>query len=404
MQQTAGTVNGGTSTFNLTQTLTTTPWNKTGGTFNGSGTTIVFATASTSTRTFAGNGSTYGTLTYTVANSPGSLTITGANTFNTINVGSGRILTMPASTTNTFTTFNVNGANNGYLQIPGGGLANTSASTPDSAALSIIGDIDVRYKLAPVGTWVSLVLGGKDDGFGVNREWQLQVSAPGTVVLTWWDSGGTLQSATSTAAVGTVFGSGVLGWLRFTLQVNNGAGGSNIKFYTSPDGTTWTQLGSTVTKAFTTSIRDQAAAVTIGATATVTGTNAANFYRAQIRNNILDDGTGIVFDADFTTKAFGANTFVESSVNAATVTINGTLAQAGDGRVSLVSSTPGTQATVNKAGGGLVTNVDYLTIQDSKATPSSTWYAGVHSINVSNNTGWNFNTTVTDAGGFFHVL
>ena len=44
------------------------------------------------------------------------------------------------------------------------------------------------------------------------------------------------------------------------------------------------------------------------------------FYKVQIRNNALNDGTGIVFDADFTDKAFGSS-FTESSANAATVSV-----------------------------------------------------------------------------------
>jgi hypothetical protein len=42
--------------------------------------------------------------------------------------------------------------------------------------------------------------------------------------------------------------------------------------------------------------------------------------------------------------------------------------------------------------------VDYLNIRDSASTPSTlTWYAGTHSVNTSNNTGWIF--TAPPAGG-----
>jgi hypothetical protein len=121
-----------------------------------------------------------------------------------------------------------------------------------------------------------------------------------------------------------------------------------------------------------------------GATSLLVG----RVYRAQVRNNVLDDGTGIVFDADFSAKAVGANTFVESSTNAATVTINGALARDGDGRVSITASTPGSAATVSKSTHGV--SADYLVIQDSTATGGAVWYAGANSVNVSNNTGWIF--------------
>jgi hypothetical protein len=57
--------------------------------------------------------------------------------------------------------------------------------------------------------------------------------------------------------------------------------------------------------------------------------------------------------------------------------------------VTINSFTSGSQATLTKAGGGVI-EVDYLSIQDSNATPGSTWYAGSNSTNVSNNTGWIF--------------
>ncbi|MEI7757663.1 MAG: hypothetical protein WCI80_01330 [Bacteroidota bacterium] len=63
--------------------------------------------------------------------------------------------------------------------------------------------------------------------------------------------------------------------------------------------------------------------------------------------------------------------------------------------LTLKSATAGTQATLNLTGGGTV-SVDYLSIQDISATPSSlTWYAGTHSTNVSNNTGWIFSSPST---------
>ena len=92
---------------------------------------------------------------------------------------------------------------------------------------------------------------------------------------------------------------------------------------------------------------------------------AGKLYRAQIRNGL--DGT-LVFDADLTAKTCGARTFTESSSNGATVTVNGSSAQAGDGSVVLAASTPGTFATFAKAGGGIMSGMDYLSISDNHAT------------------------------------
>jgi hypothetical protein len=68
--------------------------------------------------------------------------------------------------------------------------------------------------------------------------------------------------------------------------------------------------------------------------------------------------------------------------------------------VTLNSSTAGTQSTLTKTGGGTI-NVSYMSIQDSNATPSNTWYAPIANgnTNVSNNTGWVF--SLGSSGNYF---
>jgi hypothetical protein len=108
----------------------------------------------------------------------------------------------------------------------------------------------------------------------------------------------------------------------------------------------------------------------------------------------------------------GANTFqnMTNTVQPCTITfpasttttvgnfnVNGTAGNL----VTLNSSTPATQATLSRIGGGAV-SVNYLSIRDSNATPSLTWYAGTTSTNVSNNTGWIFtNAPATAINGLF---
>jgi hypothetical protein len=66
---------------------------------------------------------------------------------------------------------------------------------------------------------------------------------------------------------------------------------------------------------------------------------------------------------------------------------------------TIYSRTAGSQFTLNKIGG--VVSADYLSIQDSNATPGSTWYAGNNSTNVSNNTGWIFTGPPGGTGSYF---
>jgi hypothetical protein len=81
-----------------------------------------------------------------------------------------------------------------------------------------------------------------------------------------------------------------------------------------------------------------------------------------------------------------------------TTTVNQWLATGANGAVlTLNSSTTGVTSTLALSGPGPVA-VDYMSIRDSTATPSTnTWYAGANSTNISNNTGWIFAAFVPQA-------
>lgn len=95
----------------------------------------------------------------------------------------------------------------------------------------------------------------------------------------------------------------------------------------------------------------------------------------------------------------GSNTFnnITNSVQPTTITFtasttqtltNFSLSGTAGNLVTINSSTAGTQATLSKTSGTV--SCDYLSIQDSGAQGGASWYAGAHSTNVSNNTGWIF--------------
>lgn len=395
-------INMGTGTWTLTSAALTTIWSVAPGiTVNASTSTIVLPAASTSSRTFGGGGKAYGTLTYNVANSPGPLVITGANTFTALNVGPGRTLTMPSSTVTTIGSaagWNVNGSPNGYEYFPG--VAGNYASVPDSAALSVTGDIDIRLRLT-LDDWTpasAVYPFSKYTEVNGERSYLLSVQTAGTLRLYGSTDGTNAPSVISSAATGISDGS--VAWLRVTRVAATGV----AKFYTSttntndPNAVSWTQLGTDQTFSTFGNVFDGPAPLIIGAYNGGTGGPiAGKVYRAAIYGVI--GGSTPIFDADFTTKAFGVNTFTESSSNAATVTINGTLAQAGDGRVSLVSSTGGSAATLSSS---IQQSVDYLSIQDSTVNASPKWYAGANSVNVSGNTNWIF--TGPPKGNFFGLF
>lgn len=387
---TGGTINMGTGTWTVTFNQSAGfPWQMGGAvTVNASTSNVVIGTAAPYARTFSGGGKTYHTLTYTVANSPGSLTIYnvgGANTFNTINVGSGRILTMPSAITTTVTTnFNVNGVNNGYIYLPGIGYL----SAPDSAALSMTGDMDFRQRMSfnNISAAAAYRIAAKYITTGNQRTWRLY-NTTGSLTLDMSTTGADSSTATASVSLQSLgLTSDTNYWIRFTREQSTG----NVKFYYAADSSTmpasWTQIGTTQV-ATTSALYDSTALLTIGMDSNAVNPTPGRYYQTQLRNNILDDGTGIQFDADMTTKTVGANTFTEGSSNAATVTVNDPLAQVGDGRVSIVSSTGGSAATISKTSGQV--SCDYLTVQDSTAATTVPFYAGANGVLVSGTTNWN---------------
>jgi hypothetical protein len=210
----------------------------------------------------------------------------------------------------------------GFLAL--NGASGTYASTPDSAALSITGDIDIRAKIAP-SDWTPSgwknILAKNGSATTISYSFGFQTGSTGNLFL-YWSPDGTAASAIlalSTAATG--FSDYSTKWVRATLDVDNGASGYDVKFYTSTDGVTWVPLGATVTGGATTSIYDGTQALWIGNSEQAsTQIFVGNISNPQIYDGI--DGT-LAFDADFTTLLPGQSTLTESA-NGATVTLNGT--------------------------------------------------------------------------------
>lgn len=163
--------------------------------------------------------------------------------------------------------------------------SNNGLRTPSTAADRITGDLDLRAKLTmnwSSGSWHSII--GKWDWNIPNYDYILTVQQ-GKIGLGYSTNGtsSSYHQSTSNLAVGTDH----VIWVRATLDVNNGAGGRTATFYTSVDGATWTQLGSTVTTAGTVTLHTSTHNVEVGADSNgALGNAGAKIYRAEIRNGI----------------------------------------------------------------------------------------------------------------------
>lgn len=209
-------------------------------------------------------------------------------------------------------------------------------ATPDSASLSITGDIDVRVEL-DLSCWhghgeVGFI--GKYEATSDERSWWFghifyqeapdSLSGVQTRLMFEWSPDGTFANSLFEfadvplphPATGRIA-------VRATLDVNNGAGGHTVTFYTSDaiDGT-WTQLGTAQTGTGVTSIYNSTADVRINAPEPDLGfrpdteTPFVQVYAAEIRNGI---GGAAVASPDFTAQTSDITDFDDAQGNTWTV-------------------------------------------------------------------------------------
>lgn len=197
------------------------------------------------------------------------------------------------------------------LYLPG--TVSNNASTPDSASVSITGDIDIRLKLTEHVEVANSYYAGHLTGAS-NLGWRLGRSASG-VYFQWTADGSTLE--TSVTATGLSLSAGE--WLRATMDVDDGASQHVVTIYTSADGETWTQEQQ-VTRAGTTSIFDSSDAVYVGSGYGGSGLSS----NATIEAFELRDGIGgtLVASPNFALQAPGTTSFDDDEGN--TWTINST--------------------------------------------------------------------------------
>ena len=199
-----------------------------------------------------------------------------------------------------------------YVYLPG--VAGNFLSVPDEAALDITGDIDIRVQVA-MDDWTPAA----DQALLAKRQagqysYSFLVLTTGTLRFAASTDGSTTAfNPSSTAATG--FADGSFNWVRVTRNATAG----EVKFFTSSDGSSWSQLGSTVGGLSTGAMFNGSAPVEVGSF-TAGGSNpaAAKIYRAQVFNGIA--GTKVL-DVDTSVITSGAATSL-TALTGQTVTIN----------------------------------------------------------------------------------
>jgi hypothetical protein len=167
---------------------------------------------------------------------------------------------------------------------------------------AITGDLDVRAKIRATDyTPAAIKVICAHAGASGNRGWALALNATtGRPMLRYSTNGTTWVDDVATAALPSVTDNVTDIWVRATLDVDNGASGRSTRFYSSADGITWTQLGSTVTTAGTVTLYSPTGiGLSVGAindTPTFSDGWAGPIYEVQIY-----DGTTLVCRPRFDT-------------------------------------------------------------------------------------------------------
>lgn len=192
-----------------------------------------------------------------------------------------------------------------YLAVDG---ASSGVVTVDAAPLDIIGDLDVRADIRLDDWTLTAELAGKWD-YPNQKSWMLILFNQKLWLYTTAD--GTTELISGSTATVSVPVSGRLA-VRATIDVDNGAAGRTVTFYTADTiGGVWTQLGTPVVTAGTTSIFSgtgqlYAGAVSISGIADPIG----RFYAVEVRNGI--NGT-VVANPVFTAQTIGAPSFTDGA-------------------------------------------------------------------------------------------
>jgi hypothetical protein len=196
-----------------------------------------------------------------------------------------------------------------YLQLSG--RSADTVTTPDTAALDITGDLDIRAEVSP--NWYgpeAQVLIGKWNPAGNQRSWMLRVF-DGAITFSYSADGATAFFAGQFLPVLPE-----RAVVRVTFDADNGAGGRTTRFYwsTSISGP-WTEFASPVTSSTgAVTLFNSSAPLSIGITDTTTTPDRFPFvgrgYRFEVRNGI--NGT-VVASPDFTAQAAGTTSFTDSA-------------------------------------------------------------------------------------------
>lgn len=147
------------------------------------------------------------------------------------------------------------------------GVDGNLISTPSSSAFNVT-DLDLRLDLALESWAAGQNLAARYVVAGDQRSWFIQATDAGQLFFAWSPDGTLAARILQASTVPLVAYNGQRIAIRITLDVNNGAGGYTLRFYTGrtvdDEEHEWTQLGDTITGGATTSVFSASAPIELG--------------------------------------------------------------------------------------------------------------------------------------------
>jgi hypothetical protein len=167
------------------------------------------------------------------------------------------------------------------------GAGNVTVTLPILTGQMFSGDLEVFAKIStPDWTPASPIQILNCSNASNKSAFSFRLDSSGKLHFYWASVNGLAspdKSKLSTVATG--FSDGATGWVKATLDLDNGASGHDVKFWTSLDGETWTQLGSTITTAgITTLASDWSPEIYIGSLSTLS--SAIRVFDVGVKNGI----------------------------------------------------------------------------------------------------------------------
>lgn len=229
-------------------------------------------------------------------------------------------------------------------------LSGDNVTTPNSTAVQITGDIDLR---ANIGTdWfftaTQVFIAKRSGGAAANAAYGLYVNGLSGLLGYFWSDGTNIPLTSSSVAVPAATNASL--WVRATHKVDNGRHGNDVTFYTSSDSVNWVQLGIVTTRPGTTSINNTTDYVELGSQLASTSTFMnGNIFRAEIRSGIngvlkavFDAKDGPLNSLSVTSAATGEvwtlnHRFLSSTGSIAPVVIQGTVITPASGVLAMSS-------------------------------------------------------------------